>query len=142
MPILDTGTGEPLEHRQLQRHPRYKKTWNGSYSNRLVRMCQGIGKGSKGPKKQCVKGTDTFRIIQYEDIPVDRCNEIAYNKVVCEYRAHKEDPNQTWITIGGNRICYPEATLWAMPVMDTVTGETLKHRQLRRHPKYKKNWNQ
>ena len=30
-----------------------------------------------------------------------------YTKVVCEYRAHKEDPNRTRITIGGNRICYP-----------------------------------
>ena len=26
---------------------------------------------------------------------------------MCEYRAHKEGPNQTQITIGGNHICYP-----------------------------------
>ena len=25
---------------------------------------------------------------------------------------------------------------WAMPIIDNVTGETLEHRQLRRHPKY------
>ena len=25
---------------------------------------------------------------------------------MCKYRSHKEDPNRTQITIGGNRICY------------------------------------
>ena len=46
---MDTVTGETLEHRQLRRHPKYKKTWNQSYSNELGRLCQGIGKVSKGP---------------------------------------------------------------------------------------------
>ena len=80
---------------------------NNKYSNKLWRLCQDIGKGYKGPKKQRVEGTDNLRIIRYEDIPVDRRNEITYTKVACKYRAHKEDPNQTRITIGVNQICYP-----------------------------------
>ena len=104
---MDTVTGETLEHRKLRRHPKYKKTWDQSYSNELGRLCQGIGKGSKGPKHQRVEGTDTFQIIRYEDIPHDRRNKITYTKVVCEYNSHKKDPNRPQITIGGNRIFYP-----------------------------------
>ena len=107
MPVMDTVTGETLEHRQLRRHPKYKKTCNQLYSNELGRLCQDIVKGSKGPKQQCVEGTDTFRINQHKDIPHDLCNEVTYTKVVCKYRSHKEYPNQNQITIGGNRICYP-----------------------------------
>ena len=103
---MDTVTGETLEHRQLRRPPKYKNTWNQSYSNELGRLCQGIGKESKGPKQQHIEGTDTFQIIRYKDIPRDRRNEIMYTKVVCKYTAHEEDPNRTQITIGVNRICY------------------------------------
>ena len=107
MPVMEKITGETLEHLQPRRHPKYKKTWNQSYLNELGRLCQGIGKLSKVPKQQRVEGTDTFRIIQYKDIPCDGRSKITYTKVVCEYRAHKEDPNQTRITIGENRTCYP-----------------------------------
>lgn len=54
-----------------------------------------------------VAGTDTFRPIKYDDIPVDRRREITYTKVVCLIRPNKADPNRTRITIGDNRICYP-----------------------------------
>ena len=74
MPVMDTVTGETLEHLQLQRHPKYKKTWNKSYSNELGRLFQGIGKGSKAPKQQHVEGTDTLQIIGHEDTPHDRSN--------------------------------------------------------------------
>ena len=107
MPVMDTVTGENLEYRQIRSNPKYKKTWNQSYSNELGRLCQIMGNGSKGPQKQCIKGTETFRIIRYEDIPVDCRNKITYTKVFCEYRSHKEYPNRMRITIGGNRICYP-----------------------------------
>ena len=104
---MDTVTGKTLEHCQLRRHPKYNKTWKQSYSNELGRLCQGTGKGSKGPKKQRVEGTDTFHIIRYKDIPVDCRNKITYTKVVCKYRAHKEDTNRMQITIVGNRVFYP-----------------------------------
>ena len=38
MPVMDTVTGETLENLQLRRHPKYKKTWNQSYSNELGRL--------------------------------------------------------------------------------------------------------
>ena len=50
---------------------------------------------------------ETFKVISYTDIPVDRRNEITYTKVICEVRPHKADPHHTRITTRGNRICYP-----------------------------------
>ena len=52
-------------------------------------------------------GTETFCVIWYEHLPVDRIKEVSDTKVVCEVRPPKEDPNRTRITIEGNRIIYP-----------------------------------
>ena len=52
-------------------------------------------------------GTETFKVIKYKDIPQDRRKEVCHTKVVCEVLPHKEDPDRTRITIGGNRIIYP-----------------------------------
>ena len=107
MPVMDTVTGKTLEHFQLRCHSKYKHVWNESYSNKQGRLFQGRGNGSEGPKNQRIKGTETFQIIRYDNIPSQQHNKITYTKVVCEYKAQKEDPNQTWITIGSNCIFYP-----------------------------------
>jgi hypothetical protein len=110
-PVLNKETGETLEHRQLRQHPKYKETWDASYSKELGRLCQGLGNETAAkPSPTKVEGTDTFRPIHFGDIPVDRCADVTYTKVVCEVRSQKEDPNRTRITIGGNRICYPGDT--------------------------------
>ena len=107
VPVLDADTGQTLEYRQLRRNPKYKKIWEQSYCNELGRLCQGIGTGAMGPKKQHVAGTETFQAVRYENIPRDRRSQITYSKVVCEVRTQKADPNRTRITIGGSRIIYP-----------------------------------
>ena len=30
---------------QLRNHPKYKETWNKYFSNEMVKLCQGVGKG-------------------------------------------------------------------------------------------------
>ena len=45
--VLDQEMGKLLEHRQLCKDPCYKKVWDRSYSNKLGRLCQGIGTGDK-----------------------------------------------------------------------------------------------
>jgi len=99
-----------LEHRQLHRHPTYKKVWDESYANELGRLCQGIGTKPSNPTKKRVDGTDTFKPIRYHDIPLDHRSDITYSRVVCEIRLQTADPNCTRITIGGNCICYPGDT--------------------------------
>ncbi len=110
MPVLDAGTGQSLEHRQLRQHPAYKQIWDTSYADELGRLCQGIGTNATTPAKPRVEGTNTFHPIQYANILADRRHEVTYTRVVCEVRPQKADPNQTRITIGGNRICYPGDT--------------------------------
>ena len=95
-----------LEYRQLRKHPAFHKIWNESYSNEICRICQGISTTPDGSGKR-VKGTNTFFLIRFEDIPADRRKETTYTKMVCKVRPKKTDPNRTRITIGGNRICFP-----------------------------------
>jgi hypothetical protein len=104
--VLDPATGKFLEHRQLHQDPRYKATWDTSYANELGRLCKGIGAGNT-PTAQRVSGTNTFFLINYQDIPAHKMKEICHTMVVCEVRLEKDNPNPTRITIGGNRICYP-----------------------------------
>ena len=66
--------GQYLEYRQLRKYPKYQNIWNKSYSNELGRLCQGVGKGTDGPRNQRVRGTDTFKVIHYADIPVNGQN--------------------------------------------------------------------
>ena len=76
-----------------------------SYSNDLGRLCQGVGKGPTSTGK-CTKGTDTFCIIQFKNIPRDRHKSITFTKVVCKFLPEKEYPDCTRITIMGNRVVY------------------------------------
>ena len=80
MPVLDNETGESLEYCQLCRHPKYKYAWNTYYSNELRRICQCVVSGTKDPHNQRVKGTETFRVIKFDDIPQDRRKEICLLK--------------------------------------------------------------
>ena len=107
MPVLDPDTGNTMDYLQLRWHPKYKELWEKSYCNELSRICQGIGTGNNGPKKQRVARTETFKVIRYEDIPSDCHKEVCHTKEVCEVCPHKEDPDRTRITFGGNHIIYP-----------------------------------
>ena len=106
-PVTDEETGKPLEYRHLKRHPKLAPTWLRSYCNEMGRLCQGIGDGTKGPRSQRVAGTDTFRVMDYNDIPRDRRKGIADVKVVCEVRPQKADPNRVRITVAGYNIAFP-----------------------------------
>ena len=104
--VLDPATGNFLNHCQLCCNPRYKATWDTSYANELGHLCQGIGAGST-PTSQRVSGTNTFFLIDFQDIPMHKRKEICHTMVVCEVRLDKDDPDCIRITIGGNCICFP-----------------------------------
>jgi hypothetical protein len=103
--VLDPATSKFIEHCQVHQDPHYKTRWDALYANKLGRLCQGIGSGS-APTGQQVAGTNTFNIIDYQDIPSHKCKEICHTMVVCEVHPEKNDPDCTRFTIGGNRICY------------------------------------
>ena len=43
-----------------------------------------------------------------KDIPQDRFKDCTYGKFVCDVRPTKAEPNRTRLTVGGDRINYPE----------------------------------
>ena len=104
MPVMEKDTGKTLEFRQLRTHPKYKETWNTSYCNKLGRLFQVVGHGIARPQQQRVKGTNTFRVTRYEDIPVHKKGDIFHTQVVCEVRPGKDDPNRRRITVNGGDI--------------------------------------
>ena len=57
-----------------------------------------------GPKKQIIKGTGTFKVIRFNDIPFEKRKDICHTRVVCEYRPENDDPNRTCTTIAGGLI--------------------------------------
>jgi hypothetical protein len=69
--VLDPSNGKFLEHGQLHRDPRYKATWDTSYTNELGRLFQGIGSGAT-PNSKRVASTNTFFIIDHHDIPAHK----------------------------------------------------------------------
>ena len=104
--VLDKETGKLLKHRQLCRDPKYKDIWDKSYTNKLGRLCQGIGTSTATGGKRVAR-TNTFFVIDYNNIPAAKRQEIVYTKVVWDIRPGKSDENRTRITVGGNLICYP-----------------------------------
>ncbi len=75
--VLDPSSGEFLKHRQICWDPRYKRVWDTSYPNELGRLCKGIGDGPKPGTKQ-VDGTNTFFLIDYDDIPAQKKADLSY----------------------------------------------------------------
>jgi hypothetical protein len=80
--------------------------WDMLYANELGHLCQSIGTGTTPNTKQVAK-TKTFFLIDYNDIPVHKREEICHTLVVRKVRPEKDDPDCTQITIGGSQICYP-----------------------------------
>ena len=58
--VLDMEMGKLFEYRHLIKHPKYKGVWNKSAANEFGQQAQGVGGR--------IKGTDTVRFIQKEDI--------------------------------------------------------------------------
>jgi hypothetical protein len=96
--VLNKDTGDLMEMRQLLQNPKYSEVWGKSYTKELGRLAQGV---------PGTKGTDTIVFIKYDDIPLDRRRHVTYCRTVVTYRPEKDAPNQTQMTVGGNRILFP-----------------------------------
>ena len=104
---ITSADGDQMEYRHLINNPTTKQTWENSFCNEVGRLAQ--GRQSTG-----LPGTNTLFFIPYDDIPEDRRKDVTYARIVVDYRPQKAEPHRTRITVGGNRINYP----------DTVTTET------------------
>jgi hypothetical protein len=117
MAVLDEGTGNMLNYRQLVRHPKYKAQWKVSSANEFGRLANGVGGRIKKP-------TNTIRFICEQDVPKDRRRDITYGSFTCSVRPEKVDePNRTRFTAGGDKINYPGEV--ATPTAEMLVAKLL-----------------
>ena len=94
--VLNEGTGEIMEYRQVMKNPKYCRLYDKAYSKELGRLAQGITGQSEG--------TDTLFFIDKGSVPVDRWRDITYGRVVVNYRPEKDNPYRFQICVGGDII--------------------------------------
>ena len=91
----------------------HEKFWKNLSTNELGRLAQGVGKR--------VKGMDKILSIDYDDITSEHHIYIAYENIMVDYRPQKDDPNSTWLTVGGNIVEYPGDLI--TPTADTTAAK-------------------
>ena len=99
--IHDEETNIYLNYRQLVRHPKYKETWSKLAANEFGRLANGLKDGR-------VKPINTIRFIQKEEVPFDRIKDVTYGSFSCDIKPNKEEINRTSLTMGRDRINYPD----------------------------------
>ena len=109
--VLDGDTGEMLEYRHLITRPKYKEVWGDAYGKEVGRLAQGI------PGK--VEGTNTLFFIRKDEVPADRIKDVTRDRIVCNVRLEKDDPNRVRATVMGNLINHPGDN--STPTADLLT---------------------
>ena len=99
--IHDEETNTYLNYRQLLRHPKYMEVWGKSAANEFGRLAQGL-------KNECVKGTNTIKFIQKDQVPAKRMKNVTYGSFSCNNKPNKEEKEHTRLTAGGDQINYPD----------------------------------
>jgi len=99
--IYDEESNSFLKYRQLLRHPKHSKTWAISSANEFGRLANGLKDGRVTP-------TNTIRFIRKEDVPTDRKKDVTYGSFTCDLRPNKAEVHRTRLTMGGDRINYPD----------------------------------
>ena len=100
--IYDEETNTYLKYRQLMQHPKYKEVWSKSSTNEFGRLANGLADG------RIEKPTKTIRFIRKENVPTDRRKDVTYGSFSCDYKPNKKEQNRTRLTMGGDRINYPD----------------------------------
>ena len=73
--VMDLETGKMLNYKDLLKHPKLGPDWQVSGANEFGRLAQGVGGR--------IKGTNTIKFIQKEDVPLDRQGDATYASFVC-----------------------------------------------------------
>ncbi len=90
--VIDDETREIMEYQHLLKDSRHRERWQRLFSKEIRRLAT---------------ATETIKFLVKAEIPRDRWRDITYARIVCNERPEKKDPNQTRITMGGDRINYP-----------------------------------
>ena len=110
--IIYEETGKLTDYRQLIKNENHRLVWSRSFANELERFLQVI---------RYVKGTSTMKFISHSQVPKGRT--VTYGRIVVDYRPHKPESDRTRLTMGGNRIYYPDGV--STPADDITTSRVL-----------------
>jgi hypothetical protein len=94
-------TNTYLNYCKLIQHPKYKDSWAKSTANEFGRLAQGLKDGR-------IKGTDTIKFIRKDKVPEDRMKDVMYGSFSCDFKPNKDEKECTRLTVGGDRINYPD----------------------------------
>jgi hypothetical protein len=76
-----------------------RATWQHSYGNKIECLAQGM--------PGCNTGTNSIVFIKKNQLPQNRAKEVTYQLNTCFIRPEKiEEPNQTRLVAGGDRVHY------------------------------------
>jgi hypothetical protein len=108
--------GELLEYKQLIANPKTRETWTHSYGNEIGRLAQGM------PGRNT--GTNTIVFIRKNQVPKERAKDVTYGLITTLIRPEKiDEPNQTRLVAGGDRVHYPGDA--GTPTADLLTVKLL-----------------
>jgi hypothetical protein len=108
--------GELLEYHHLIANQTTRTTWQHSYGNEIGPLAQGM------PGRNT--GTNTIVFIKKNQVPQNRAKDVTYSLITCLIRPGKiEEPNQTRLVVGGNRVPYIGDT--GTPTVDLLTVKLL-----------------
>jgi hypothetical protein len=93
--VIHPVTGKEMEYSALMKDPRLRLIWTRGFGNECRCLFQGI---------RDIPGTDTCLFIKLKNIPNDR--KITYDKIVCDYKPHKQEKERVRLTVGGDRLDY------------------------------------
>jgi hypothetical protein len=82
--VLDDKTGSLLKYHHLLKHPKYKDIWSNSFGTEIQRLAT---------------TTKMIAFMSKDVIPPNRCKDITYGQIVCNYFSEKKDPYHTRITM-------------------------------------------
>jgi hypothetical protein len=75
--------------------------WAKSAANEFGCLAQGVKDGR-------VKGTDTLKFIHKDKVPDERMKDVMYESFSCNFKPNKEEKECTRLTVGDDRINYPD----------------------------------
>jgi hypothetical protein len=93
--VIHPVTGKEMEYSALMKDPRLQPLWTRGLGNECGRLFQGI---------RDIPGTDTCLFTTLKNIPEAR--KITYDKIVCDYKPHKQEKERVRLTVGGDKLDY------------------------------------
>jgi hypothetical protein len=93
--VIHPDTGKEMEYSALMKDPHLQPLWTRGFGNECGRLFQGV---------RDIPGTDTCFFIELKNIPNDR--KITYEKIVCDYKPHKQEKECVRLTVGGDILDY------------------------------------